>query len=279
MEKNADIMPARLKPNSPPDAKVAKSERSIPDVACKNAGRALQVGTCGFGLAKEAYGRAFSCVEIQHTFYQPPQIKTLERWRLEMPSEFEFTIKAWQLITHGAKSPTYRRLERKLSETERQEAGYFRSTAIVKEAWETTLASAKALRAKTILFQCPASFKQCEENISSMENFFSSIDRQDLNLCWEPRGSWDTAVVRSICTRLGLWHVVDPLVGRTETPDKTYFRLHGRNGWRYQYETGELQELAAALPGNVGYVFFNNNKMTEDALKFCRVLSDRESLS
>lgn len=84
-------------------------------------------------------------------------------------------------------------------------------------------------------------------------------------------------MVRSICNRLRLWHVVDPFVGKTATPDKCYFRLHGKDGWRYQYETGELEELAAALPGNDGYVFFNNSKMTEDALKFCRVLSEREA--
>jgi Uncharacterized conserved protein len=256
---------------------VAKLERSIPDVACKNVARGLRVGTCGFGLAKETYGHAFSCVEIQHTFYQPPQIKTLERWQLDMPSDFEFTIKAWQLITHDARSPTYRRLKRKLSETESKEAGYFRSTAIVKDAWDTTLAAAKALKAKAILFQCPASFKQSEENIASMEKFFSSIDRQDLDLCWEPRGNWDTALVRSICTQLRLRHVVDPFVGKTSTPDKCYFRLHGKNGWRYEYETGELEELAARLSRNVGYVFFNNSRMTEDASKFCRVLNDREA--
>jgi uncharacterized protein YecE (DUF72 family) len=147
----------------------------------------------------------------------------------------------------------------------------------VKEAWNNTLISAKALRAKTILFQCPASFKQCDENIRSMEKFFSSIDRQDMNLCWEPRGSWDAAVVRSICDRLRLWHVVDPFLAKTVTPEKCYFRLHGKNGWRYQYEIGELEELAAGLPGTVGYVFFNNSKMTEDALKFCRVLSDQQA--
>ena len=253
------------------------SERSHID-ACKNVSRAMKVGTCGFGVAKEAYAQAFSCVEIQHTFYQPPQIKTLERWRREMPANFEFTLKAWQLITHDAKSPTYRRLKRKLSETERQEAGYFRTTDIVSEAWKTTLASAKALKAKTILFQCPASFGPTEENIANMEKFFSAIERHDLNLCWEPRGDWDSAVVKSICTKLGLGHVVDPFVAKTTTPNHCYFRLHGRNGWRYQYETGELEEFASALPKRkAGYVFFNNSNMIEDAVKFCRVLSDRES--
>lgn len=110
-----------------------------------------------------------------------------------------------------------------------------------------------------------------------MEKFFSSIERQDLNLCGEPCGSWGTEVLRSICTRLRLWHVVDPLIVKTETPENSYFRLHGRTGWRYQYETGELEELAAVLPQKDCYVFFNNSKMVEDALTFCRILSTQES--
>jgi uncharacterized protein YecE (DUF72 family) len=74
-----------------------------------------------------------------------------------------------------------------------------------------------------------------------------------------------------------LWHVVDPLVGKTETPDKSYFRLHGRKGWRYQYEAAELEELATIVPPKACYVFFNNSSMSQDALKFCRVLSDLEA--
>lgn len=228
-----------------------------------------KIGTCGFGLAQTDYARAFSCVEVQHTFYQPPHASTLERWRERMPPDFEFVLKAWQLITHDAKSPTYRRLKRKLTDDEREEAGYFRNTAIVRDAWETTLASAQALKARTVLFQCPASFKQTDENIANLEKFLRSVDQHDLNLCWEPRGDWDSAVIKSICQSLRLTHVVDPFMGKTMTPEKCYFRLHGRNGWRYQYEEGELEELAAELAKHQdAYVFFNNSKMTEDALKF-----------
>ena len=249
-----------------------QTARSLSEPVCKQRIDGPKVGTCGFGLAQVDYARLFSCVEVQHTFYQPPQLATLERWRRQMPADFEFTLKAWQLITHDAKSPTYRRLRRKISDVEKQEAGYFRSTAIVKEAWETTLASAKVLRAKTILFQCPASFKQTAENIASLERFFRSIDRAGLSLCWEPRGVWDSTVVRSICERLQLGHVVDPFVGKTVTPNMTYFRLHGRNGWRYQYEISELRELAEIVANQKAcYVFFNNSKMSEDALRFCQL--------
>jgi len=225
-------------------------------------------------VSRAEYARTFLCVEIQHTFYQPPQLKTLERWRQQMPEDFEFTLKAWQLITHDAKSPTYRRIKRKLSEAEKKEAGYFRSSAIVREAWDATLAAAKALEAKTILFQCPASFNQTQENIASLEKFFSSIDRKNLKLCWEPRGNWNQTLLRSICEGLRLWHVVDPFVYKTVTPGTCYFRLHGRRGWRYQYETSELEELSSYVPGGEeSYVFFNNSKMTEDALRFCKLVS------
>jgi uncharacterized protein YecE (DUF72 family) len=253
-----------------------KSLHAKPD--CKHFKGRTKIGTCGFGSAQADYARAFSCVEVQQTFYQPPQLATLGRWRHQVPADFEFAIKAWQLITHDAKSPTYRRLKRGISDTEKREAGYFRNTEIVKQGWETTLASARMLKAKTVLFQCPASFKQTEENITNLEKFFSSIDRRGLNLCWEPRGDWNRAVLSSICTSLRLWHVVDPFITKTVTPDKCYFRLHGRNGWRYQYEIGELEELAASLPKRKAcYVFFNNSKMTEDALRFCELLKEATS--
>lgn len=245
-------------------------------MTCREARGGAQVGTSGFGLAQLDYARAFSCVEVQHTFYQPPKLKTLERWRALMPPDFEFVLKAWQLITHDAKSPTYRRLKVKLSDNEKEEAGYFRGSAIVRQAWETTLTSARALKARTILFQCPASFTQTEEHIGNLKKFFTSIDRDGLNLGWEPRGDWDGVVVKSICDELRLWHVVDPFVNKTTTSTRSYFRLHGRNGWRYQYEDGELEELALALPKrNKSYVFFNNYKMTEDALRFCKILTNK----
>jgi len=241
---------------------------------CKDVSSNVRVGTCGFGLAQADYARSFSCVEVQHTFYQPPAVKTLERWRALMPSEFEFVIKAWQLITHDGRSPTYRRLKVNLSAHEKKEAGYFRDSVIVQKAWETTLVSAKALRARTILFQCPASFTQTAENIANFKRFFSSINRRGLDLGWEPRGNWDAGVVKSICDELRLWHVVDPFVDKTTTPKHSYFRLHGRGGWRYEYEDSELRELVLAVPKRkVCYVFFNNYKMTQDALRFCKTLA------
>ncbi|MFN2491388.1 MAG: DUF72 domain-containing protein [Pyrinomonadaceae bacterium] len=244
----------------------------------------VRIGTSGFGISRMKYVDVFPCVEVQHTFYQPPRISTLERWRQDAPPEFEFVLKAWQLITHEAKSPTYRRLKRKLNEKEKQDAGYFKPTPIVREAWEVTLECARALRASTILFQCPGSFKQTAQNISNLEKFFSRINHDLHNqkkwtLCWEPRGEWNDETIKRICTTYKLCHVVDPFTRQTVTPQRCYFRLHGKNGWRYVYDDAELQELASLLPkadtkSRQPYVFFNNVQMTEDALRFQKIIDE-----
>jgi uncharacterized protein YecE (DUF72 family) len=236
----------------------------------------IRIGTCGFGMTQDAYAEHFSCVEVQHTFYQPPMVKTLERWKEARGKDFEYAIKAWQLITHTSHSPTQKRLSKRITEEQKEEAGSFRATETVREAWEVTLASAKALKAKTILFQCPASFNQTAENIASLRHFFTKTanpQRGKMNFCWEPRGPWEDGVIKEICEELDLWHAVDPFKRRTVTPRKIYFRLHGIGGWRYTYEDSELEELASMLPKNSpSYIFFNNRTMAEDAIRFLTML-------
>ena len=230
----------------------------------------VKTGCCGFRMRQSEYTARFPVVEVQQTFYQPPKAETLRRWRADAPADFEFTLKAWMLITHEARSPVYRRLKRALTEEEREGCGAFRESEIVREAWEATRASAEALAAERVLFQCPASFKPAPRNVSNLRRFFSSVDRGPLRFLWEPRGEWPDRLVRELCEELGLVHVVDPFAARTVTPGECYYRLHGRGGFRYVYETAELEELAEMLPrGRVtSYVLFNNVRMREDALRF-----------
>ncbi len=233
----------------------------------------IKIGCCGFRSSRESYYPLLPAVEIQHTFYQPPQLSTLAKWRAEAPSHFEFTLKAWQLITHQSTSPTYKRLKRELTETEKRRAGAFRSSRIVQEAWRTTRASAEALRARMILFQCPASFRPTREHIENMRKFFKKTKREGLQFCWEPRGPWPRELIKDLCEELDLWHVVDPFTERTQTPTRCYFRLHGRGGWRYSYEDAELEELSFMLPKEQeSYVFFNNIQMKADAIRFKEIV-------
>jgi uncharacterized protein YecE (DUF72 family) len=228
-------------------------------------------------MAFDDYVREYAVVEVQQTFYEPPRDETMRRWRASAPSDFEFTIKAWQLVTHDASSPTYRRLRTTLTPEERAEAGAFRGTPIVRRAWQRTLDCAAILRATAILLQCPASFRPTEENVDRMTAFFATVDRPaGVRLLWEPRGAWPRDLVAKISRELTLVHVVDPFVSTTVTPEQAYFRLHGITGARHVYTDAELEQLAGMLPSGTSvapYVLFNNLPRVGDARRFRAVLT------
>ena len=241
----------------------------------------IRIGLCGFTMAFEDYVREYRLVEVQQTFYEPPRDGTMRRWRALAPRDFEFTIKAWQLITHDASSPTYRRLRSPLSDVDRAAVGGFRTSPIVLRAWERTLDCAAILRATAILLQCPASFRPTAGNIDLLRTFFGTVGRPSgVRILWEPRGPWPAEVVAPLCRDLGLVHVVDPFVSTTVTPEQTYLRLHGITGARHVYTDAELDQLADMLPvapDQPAYVLFNNLRRVEDARRFRAILVRRRS--
>jgi uncharacterized protein YecE (DUF72 family) len=235
----------------------------------------IRVGTCGFPLSRSVLYRTLDMVEVQRTFYRPPKVETARRWRQEAPPGFRFAVKAWQLITHEPSSPTYRRLGMEILKDDKR-YGHFRPTKEVFEAWETTEEICRALRAVAIVFQCPPSFGESEENVANMREFFPSISHGWV-LCWEPRGEWSADTVRRLCDSLGLVHCVDPFVYDSVTRDRAYFRLHGSppgpRRYYYTYTDGDLQRLRK-MCGDYGDVdvLFNNVTMYDDAVRFREAL-------
>jgi uncharacterized protein YecE (DUF72 family) len=241
--------------------------------AVPGAADGVRVGLCGWTIARSAYVRRFPLVEVQHTFYEPPSDVLLARWRREVPPGFEFTIKAWQLVTHESGSPTYRRLKRGLPEEQRGQVGAFRSTSPVLEAWARTLACARLVRATAVLLQCPRSFRPTTENVGRMRTFLGAVDRPAGRLLWEPRGVWPVALLGELCQELELVHVVDPMQTETVTPEHTYYRLHGTTGARHVHTADELRRLRDLVDGRpTPYVLFNNLPRVGDAERFLDLL-------
>ena len=239
----------------------------------------LRVGCCGIPAPLHRYACDFPVVEVQQTFYQPPQLKTLAKWRAQVPTDFEFTLKAWQLITHESTSLTYRRLREKLTGKQRREAGAFRPSDIVMSAWKRTLECALAQRSRAILFQCSARFTPIPEHKARVRDFFCEVRKgfvrgsgaDEVIFVWEPRGNWKPEEVRELCEEVGLVHGVDPFRQLPVTQGLAYFRLHGRSGYCYRFTDNDLGELlAAARPFRACYVLFNNISMFEDAGRFVR---------
>lgn len=245
----------------------------------------IKLGCCGFPGGIEQYFKLFSVTEVQRTFYKPPGERTLKKWREKAPKDFEFTVKAWQLITHNPSSPTYKKAGITIPDEKKNLYGFFKPTPEVLDAWETTNNVCRILKAKICLFQCPASFTPSEENIRNMKNFFSTINRRDLLLVWEPRGkNWTASLIKDICEELEITHATDPFASNPThiAKDTAYLRLHGsppgKKMYQYKYSDEDLHRLKnvfQAIDAKHYYILFNNISMKEDALRFQKFVTSK----
>lgn len=264
----------------------------------------IKVGTCGYSYYNpgedwkeeyksklQAFSDEFECCEINKTFYKLPMVKTTKRWRKEVFDDFEFTMKAWQAITHPTSSPTWKEKQKeKLSESEKENYGWFKPNEEVIEAWKETKNRAKALDAEVIVFQTPPSFDCSQENIENLYGFFEKITRDNIKPAWEPRGNWkeNKEVVRDVCNSLDLIHVVDLMREKPLSDSELcYFRLHGLNenkyNYDYDYSDQELDEIAKKLFKSDRnhekiYCMFNNYNMYKNALDLFKKLKKREDV-
>lgn len=243
----------------------------------------VKVGTCGFQRARRRHYEALDAVEVQQTFYDPPSLETLEKWRSEAPSSFEFTVKAWMLVTHEYNRRLWARLKRKV-EGDPSRFGSFKLTREVLWAWEVTLEAARALRARVIVVQTPASFKADEGNARRIVGFFREAPRDSFLIAWEPRGDWweRKDLLSQTASKADLLIAGDVLRGRVPPVDQEilYARLHGLGGkevnYKYKYTDEDLERLKDLVARwREAYVMFNNVYAFEDAVRFKEALRKR----
>lgn len=236
----------------------------------------IRIGCCGYPVARDAYHRRFATVEINSTFYALPRLSTAKRWREEAPEGFEFSVKAWQPVTHPSTSPTYRRLRPKIEPKRLARCGHFRQSDEVLEAWEKFMDVAEILEPRFILFQTPRSFYPNADHLRDIYKFFKRLRRRKSVLVWEPRGQWEDKLVKKVCEDLDLVHGVDPLHRLPVRGAVKYFRLHGKTDTRrivytHDYSDTELKDVLEKAGSGRVYVYFNNRAMWDDARRFERM--------
>ncbi len=242
------------------------------------------VGTCGFSRSRKMYFSIFDVVELQETFYSLPSLDRAKKLKAEAPRGFEYTVKAWQIITHPYTSPTWKKLKVRV-EGDIGNYGYLRPTPENINAWEMLRRFSLELGATFIVFQTPSSFPLNRDSIKWVRDFFSTIDISEFRIGWELRyRNIDREIYRMVCSvmrELGIVHITDLM---KESPcyvnsEVVYTRLHGLNGlinYKYKYTDSDLEKLIDVLSkidSKRFYVLFNNVYMFEDAKRFKEMLS------
>jgi uncharacterized protein YecE (DUF72 family) len=219
----------------------------------------------------EYYSQFFDTVEINSSFYRPPNPGYVYNWVRRVPKDFLFTVKLWQKFTHP----------KMYEEATGEEAAISQEDVDVFKRSIEPLSKSGKLGA--LLAQFPPSFR----NDSFGQQVINAVSRLfgQYRLAVELRHrSWsdDPNTATLLRENNVAWVQIDEPKFKSSiaqelplTSDMAYFRFHGRNAemwwtgdsetrYRYLYSAEEIEELAdkvktAAGQTKLHFVLFNNH--------------------
>jgi uncharacterized protein YecE (DUF72 family) len=219
----------------------------------------------------EYYGQFFNTVELNSSFYRPPDPGYVYNWARRVPKGFLFTVKLWQKFTHPK---MYKATTGEAAAISRQDVDIF-------ERCLEPLAKSGKLGA--LLAQFPPSFKNDDYGRQIIDALGNTFGQYPLAIELRHR-SWsdDENTARLLRENNIAWVQIDEPKFSTSvatevpaTADLAYFRFHGRNAkdwwhgdsetrYRYLYSPDEIAELAervktAAKEAKTLFAFFNNH--------------------
>ncbi len=220
------------------------------------------------------YAKEFNTLEINYTYYHPPNARTLTSMANRVPVGFLFTIKATQEMTHGRS----------------------RDKKVFKEFRDALVPLQDQKKLGTVLAQFPSSFHAGDESRDYLA--WSRTNLLDLPIVVEFRNKdWLTPETYEFLREheLGFCGVDEPFFPRVAevTSSIAYVRFHGRNAkkwWRhehayerydYTYQKEELQEWTPKIEkmdqqAEKTFVFANNHYRAQgiDTARQLRLLLD-----
>jgi len=219
----------------------------------------------------EYYSQFFNTVEINSSFYRPPNPGYVYNWVRRVPKDFLFTVKMWQKFTHP----------KMYKEATGEEAVIsLQDIDIFKRSIEPLVQYGKL---GALLAQFPPSFR----NDSFGQQIINAVSRAfgQYRLAVELRHrSWsdDPNIATLLRENNVAWVQIDEPKFKSSiaeelpiTSDMAYFRFHGRNAemwwtgdsetrYKYLYSAEEIEELAvrvksAAEQTQLLFALFNNH--------------------
>ncbi|WP_268913911.1 DUF72 domain-containing protein [Lentilactobacillus sp. SPB1-3] len=241
------------------------------------------------------YSGHFPVVEMDTPFYAIPKTSVIEHWQHQAPDNFQFILKANQLMTlHDiAKGES-------VTEDEREKS--------FREYLKSVKPLIKANQLKTVLFQFPPTFQLNTESIEYLRLIKSRMGQLSVSVEFRDDSWYADNVkgdVKNYLTELNFTFVTPdephtlnvgvPFEPVVTSSSLAFLRLHGRNvkgwtnsssNWRtertlYNYSEDELMEIAAMakqLADQVAevVVIFNNNAghdAAKNALRLKKILN------
>jgi uncharacterized protein YecE (DUF72 family) len=219
----------------------------------------------------EYYSQFFNTVEINSSFYRPPNPGYVYNWVKRVPEGFLFTVKLWQKFTHPKMYEEATGEEAVISQ---------RDVDIFKRSIEPLVKYGKL---GALLAQFPPSFKNNHYGRQILNAVIRIFGQYRLAVELRHR-SWsdDKETATLLRENYASWVQIDEPKFKTSvaedlpiTSDMIYFRFHGRNAemwwkgntetrYKYLYSQEEVSELVDKVKSltekaELAFVFFNNH--------------------
>lgn len=219
----------------------------------------------------EYYSQCFNTVELNSSFYRPPNPGYVYNWVRRTPEDFLFAVKLWQKFTHPKMFKEATGKEAIISEQD---------VDIFNRGIEPLVKYGKL---GALLAQFPPSFKNDEQERQILKAVTKIFGQYKLAVELRHR-SWsdDDATAELLKENNVCWVQIDEPKFKTSvaedlpiTSDLAYFRFHGRNTemwwkgdneqrYRYLYSPEEITELTDRVKTAAGqtellFAFFNNH--------------------
>jgi len=219
----------------------------------------------------EYYSQFFNTVEINSSFYRPPDPASAASWARRTPKDFIFTAKLWQKFTHPG---MYRAATGEEAAISRDDVDLFRRSL-------EPLAGQGKLGA--LLAQFPPGFKNDAYGRQLIEAVLRAFAPYRLAIELRHRSWSDDANTAGLLREYrAAWVEIDEPKFPTSiaadvpvTAEMVYFRFHGRNAatwwqgngetrYKYLYSPQEIAGLAervkkASTKASLLFAFFNNH--------------------
>lgn len=200
-----------------------------------------------------AYSKAFDFVEVNSTFYEIPEFKTVRSWRRRVPKDFEFSVRCHKSVTHHY---------------------LLEPVAEGIDNFDKMIRICDLLGSQYLHIMTPPKMRFSAEKIQSIRNFLSSANTGGVRLAWEIRsltGELTNDVIK-VMKDFDIIHCVDLSVQTPSTKsDVLYTRLFGKGHHNlYQFTDGELKEIynrVRSSDAKKAIITFHPVKMYEDAAR------------
>ena len=216
------------------------------------------VGTGGWAYFKvpgkpplKAYSEVFNFVEVNYTFYEYPDRRTVEQWRRTVPNTFTFAVRCHQDLTH------------KIGLKPVDEAYHVLSTMVT---------YCEILDAPFLVLETPASYVINHKEAERARDLLSSSTLRGVHLVWEVRAPL-TTVTLDLMRDFNIMECVDLSTGKPSIEsDIVYSRLFGKGKHNiYQFTDDELltidREIDSINPRIVA-LSYHGVKMNIDAARY-----------